>query len=49
MPFVALWVGISVIFALIGGAAGAGNIAWTAHVGGFLGGFALMRLKAFKL
>ena len=49
MPFVALWIGISVVFAFMGGAAGAGNIAWTAHIGGFLGGFALMCLKAFRL
>lgn len=42
-PFIALWVGISVLFGFIGSPDG-GQIAWAAHVGGFLGGFAAMKL-----
>ncbi len=41
-PFVLLWIGISVIFGFIGSPDG-GQIAWAAHVGGFLGGFAAMK------
>lgn len=42
-PFILLWIGISVIFGFIGSPDG-GQIAWAAHVGGFLGGFAAMKL-----
>lgn len=42
-PFALVWVGISVIFGLIGGPDGS-VIAWPAHIGGFLAGFAFMRL-----
>lgn len=42
MPFIILWVVISVVFGLIGGPDG-GNIAWAAHIGGFLAGFIIYR------
>lgn len=42
-PFILLWIGISVLFGFMGGPDGS-EIAWAAHVGGFLGGFALMKL-----
>jgi membrane associated rhomboid family serine protease len=48
-PFIGLWCGISFLFAAMGGGLGVGNIAWAAHLGGFLGGFALMRLKYFRV
>lgn len=41
-PFVLLWIGISVVFGFVGSSDG-GEIAWAAHVGGFLGGLAVMR------
>ena len=41
LPLVLLWVAISVIFGVIGGPDGS-TIAWAAHVGGFLAGFALI-------
>lgn len=47
-PFIALWCFISFLFAAAGGM-GIGDIAWAAHLGGFLGGFALMRLKYFRV
>jgi len=39
----ALWVGISILFAFVGPAEAAAGaaIAWTAHVGGFIGGLLL--------
>ncbi|MBU0800690.1 MAG: rhomboid family intramembrane serine protease [Alphaproteobacteria bacterium] len=37
-PFIIIWIGISVIFGLMG-APGGGVIAWPAHIGGFLSGF----------
>lgn len=42
-PFIILWVGISVLFGFMGSPDG-GQIAWAAHVGGFLGGFAVIKL-----
>lgn len=39
----ALWIGISLLSALIGGSIGMGNIAWAAHAGGFLGGVLIMK------
>lgn len=42
-PFVLLWVGISVLFGFMGSPDGS-EIAWAAHVGGFLGGFILIKL-----
>ncbi len=43
LPLIALWVGISILFGLMGSPDG-GEIAWAAHVGGFLGGFVALRL-----
>jgi membrane associated rhomboid family serine protease len=42
LPLIALWVGISVLFGMMGSPDGA-DIAWAAHVGGFLGGFAVLK------
>lgn len=41
-PFVALWIGISVIFGMMQ-APGGGTVAWAAHIGGFLAGFAFLK------
>lgn len=43
LPIVLLWIGISVLFGLMGGPGGE-SIAWAAHIGGFLGGFAVLKL-----
>lgn len=43
IPFVILWIGISIAFGMIGSPDGS-PIAWAAHVGGFVGGFALLKL-----
>lgn len=42
-PFIILWIGISIAFGLIGSPDGS-EIAWAAHVGGFLGGFLVLKL-----
>lgn len=42
LPLIVLWVGISVLFGMMGSPDG-GQIAWAAHVGGFLGGFAVLK------
>lgn len=42
MPFIMIWIAISVIFGLMGGPGGS-SIAWAAHIGGFLGGFLILR------
>ncbi|MEM6812026.1 MAG: rhomboid family intramembrane serine protease [Pseudomonadota bacterium] len=42
-PFIFLWIGISVIFGMMGGPDGS-TIAWAAHIGGFLGGFLALKL-----
>ncbi len=42
LPFIILWIAISVIFGMIGGPDGS-NIAWAAHIGGFLAGFVLFK------
>jgi membrane associated rhomboid family serine protease len=42
-PLIALWVGISVLFGMMGSPDG-GEIAWAAHVGGFLGGFVAVKI-----
>lgn len=48
LPFALVWVGISVVFGMMGGPNGE-SVAWIAHIGGFLAGLALvgpvMRLK----
>jgi len=46
LPFILLWVGVSIAFGLAGGPGGS-PVAWAAHVGGFLGGFAI--LKAMRV
>lgn len=43
VPITVLWVGISVLFALFSAAPGGGAIAWSAHIGGFLGGMVFYR------
>jgi membrane associated rhomboid family serine protease len=43
LPFAILWIGLSVAFGMLGGPDGS-IIAWAAHVGGFLGGFAVLKL-----
>ncbi|GEM_PF-253601 len=48
LPVVGVWIGISVLFAAMNGF-GVGEIAWAAHLGGFIGGFALLRLPYFKI
>lgn len=42
LPLAAVWIGLSVVFGLIGGPDGS-LIAWPAHIGGFVGGLALVR------
>lgn len=42
MPFVLLWIAISVVFGLMGGPNDS-TIAWAAHIGGFLAGFVLFK------
>lgn len=46
-PFVVLWIAISVMFGMTGGPGG-GSVAWAAHVGGFLTGFATLKF-VFRL
>lgn len=41
-PMIIIWVGVSVLFGVIGGPNGE-TIAWQAHIGGFLTGFALYK------
>jgi len=43
LPFVLIWIGLSIAFGMLGGPDGS-IIAWAAHVGGFLGGFAVLKL-----
>ena len=45
LPFAIIWIGLSIGFGMLGGPDGS-MIAWAAHVGGFLGGFII--LKAMK-
>lgn len=42
LPFILLWIAISVVFGLLGGPGGS-SIAWAAHIGGFLAGFILFK------
>jgi membrane associated rhomboid family serine protease len=46
LPFALIWIGLSIGFGTLGGPDGS-MIAWAAHVGGFLGGFAV--LKAMRV
>lgn len=41
--FVAVWIGISVIFGFLGSPDG-NTVAWMAHLGGFFGGFAALKI-----
>jgi membrane associated rhomboid family serine protease len=43
LPFALIWIGLSIAFGMMGGPDGS-MIAWAAHVGGFLGGFAVLKL-----
>ena len=43
LPFALLWIGLSIGFGMLGGPDGSA-IAWAAHVGGFLGGFAVLKM-----
>jgi membrane associated rhomboid family serine protease len=43
LPFALLWIGLSIGLGMLGGPDG-NMIAWAAHVGGFIGGFIIMRL-----
>lgn len=43
LPFALLWIGLSIAFGMLGGPDGS-MIAWAAHVGGFLGGFVVLKL-----
>lgn len=47
-PIIAIWCGISFLFAWAGGA-NIGDIAWAAHLGGFLGAFVLLRIPYFRI
>lgn len=48
-PFAVIWVLISVLFGLFGSQMAGASIAWLAHLGGFFGGFILLRLPYFRL
>lgn len=41
-PFAAFWVGLAVVFGLLGSPDGS-DVAWAAHIGGFLAGLLLLR------
>ena len=41
-PFVALWIGVSVLFGMMEAPDG-GTVAWVAHIGGFLAGFLFLK------
>lgn len=42
LPFALVWIGLSIGFGMLGGPDGS-LIAWAAHVGGFLGGFIVLK------
>ncbi len=42
LPLAAVWIGLSVVFGMMGGPDGS-LIAWPAHIGGFVGGILLVR------
>jgi len=42
LPFALIWIGLSIGFGMLGGPDGS-IIAWAAHVGGFLGGFVVLK------
>ena len=43
LPFALIWIGVSVGFGMLGGPDGS-QIAWAAHVGGFLGGLIFLKI-----
>lgn len=43
LPFALIWIGLSIGFGMLGMPEGS-IIAWAAHIGGFLGGFAVLKL-----
>lgn len=43
LPFALIWIGLSIGLGMLGGPDGS-MIAWAAHVGGFLGGFVVLKL-----
>ncbi len=43
IPFILVWIAITVALGMMG-APGGGTVAWAAHVGGFLGGFVMLRV-----
>lgn len=44
----ALWIGLSLFMAFVGGSIGIGDVAWAAHAGGFIAGALLMRNRYFS-
>jgi membrane associated rhomboid family serine protease len=46
LPVAAIWIGLNVFFGVFGGTPGAGGeqVAWVAHIGGFVYGLAAIRL-----
>lgn len=46
LPIAGVWIALNVFFGLFGGTPGAGGdpVAWTAHIGGFVYGLAVIRL-----
>jgi len=46
LPVAAIWIGLNVFFGVVGGTPGAAGeqVAWTAHIGGFVYGLAAIRL-----
>ncbi len=50
LPFVAVWVGISIFFGMFGVPGTDNPVAWATHVGGFIGGILLfIPISRFKL
>lgn len=47
LPLAAVWIGISILFGLMGGPDGS-VIAWPAHIGGFVGGLLLVRFVLMR-
>ena len=46
LPIAGVWIALNVFFGIFGGTPGAGGdpVAWTAHIGGFVYGLAVIRL-----
>lgn len=46
LPIAGIWIALNVFFGVVGGTPGAGGdpVAWTAHIGGFVYGLAVIRL-----